>query len=127
MSQKISEEGERIKIRLADRRWSLLSHVENIKKGIQEIDNYENTYPGKDPVIGYLSVYGLGRRGRDHEVLPHKLALQIQKYYEQLNIKHRIKYKIVCLEELLGRQDEISKEMYDIEDGLVLGLSENYS
>lgn len=108
-------ESERIPIDLPIKRFSLLSHLDNITYAIEQL----KAYSSGNYVIGYFMMRCFGTKETLHQLVPQEVAETIKK--EDKNFDY------VTIDKLLTRKGEIEAGRYKLKEGLIIGLDPCYS
>ena len=111
MTTKTAPGKEKVMLDLPVKRFSLLSHADNISYVLEQIQ----AYAGDNPVVGYFMRRALGVRERFHQILPQEVAEGIKKEDKS--------FEYITLDKLLERRMEIESGKYKMRDGLVIALN----
>ena len=104
---------ESVPIELPIKRFSALSHLDNIDYCIEQIRNYSGN--GSTLVVGYILERVCGTREAHHKVLLKKSAEELKK------INPRFDY--FTLEDFLKEKTDIENGKYIIRNGLIINFN----
>lgn len=115
LKQKIRSES--VRIDLPIKRFSALSHMDNINYCMGQIRNYSGN--GSNPVVGYVLERGWGTREALHRILPKKDAEDLK--------KSKPKFDYITLEDFLKEKTDIEKGKYIVRKGLIINYNPSYT
>ena len=99
---------------LPRRRFSVLSHLDNIDYCIEKIESHPST-DGSRYVVGYNRERALGTRQVDYRLLS-------EQYAQRVKIQNP-NFDYITLDDLLKMKEEINRGRYKIRNGLVIDSS----
>ncbi len=115
LKQKLRSES--VRIDLPIKRFSALSHLDNIDYCIEQIKNCSGN--GSNSVVGYILEMGWGTREALHRILPKKDAEDLK--------KSNSRFDYITLEDFLKEKVDIEKGKYIVRKGLIINYNPFYT